>query len=51
MEDGTAKTNRNEVLKIPEHKATEINNGDKIKRSRKLTEAGLQLKLDQLKIK
>ena len=51
MEDGTAKTNQNEVLKIPEHKATEIINGDKIKRSRKLTETGLQLKLDQLKIK
>ena len=45
------KTNQNGVLKIPEHKTTEIINGDKIKRSRKLTEKGLQFKLDQLKIK
>ena len=41
MEDGTAKTNQNEVLKIAEDEATERSNGDKIRRSRKLTEMGL----------
>ena len=41
MEDGTAKTNQNEVLKIAEDEATERSNGDMIRRSRKLTEMGL----------
>ena len=51
IEYGTPKTNQNGVLKIPEDKETKIINGDKIKRSQKLTEKGLQFKLDQLKIK
>ena len=45
------KTNQNGVLKIPEDEATESMNGSKIKRSRKLTEKGLQYKLGQLKTK
>ena len=48
MEDDTMKTNQNAgVLKIAVDEATESINGDKIKRSRKLTEKGLQYKLEQ----
>ena len=45
------KTNHNGVLKIAEDEATESINGEKIKRSRKLTEKGLQYRLEQLKTK
>ena len=45
MEDSTMKTNQNGVLKI----ASESINGAKVKRSWKLTEKGLQYKLEQLK--
>ena len=51
MEDSTIKTNQNGVLKIAGDEATESINGDKIKRSRKLAEKGLQYKLEQLKTK
>ena len=50
MENGTTKTNQNEVLKIAEDEATESINWNKIKRSGKMAEKGLQYKLDQLKI-
>ena len=49
MEDDTMKTNQNGVMKIAEDEATECINGQKIKRSKKLTENWLQYKLEQLK--
>ena len=51
IEDGTMKTNQNGVLKIAKNEAAESINGSNIERSRKLTEEGLQYKLEQLKTK
>ena len=51
MEDGTMKTNQNGVVKIAENEATDSTNDNNVKRSRKLTEKGLQYKLEQLKTK
>ena len=51
MEDGTMKTNQNCVLKIAENEAADSINDNNIKRSRELTEKGLQYKLQQLKAK
>ena len=45
------KANQNRVLAIAENKAAESISGNKVKRSRKLTEKGLQYKLEQLKTK
>ena len=51
MEDSTMKVNQNGVLTIAENEAAESISGNKVKRSRKLTEKGLQYKLEQLKTK
>ena len=51
MEDSTMKVNQNGVLTIAENEAAESISGSKVKRSRKLTEMGLQYKLEQLKTK
>ena len=51
MEDGTMKTNQNGVLKIAENEVADSINDNNIKRSGKLTEKGLQDKLEQLKTK
>ena len=51
VEYSTMKTNQNGVVTIAETEAAESISGDKVKRSRKLTEKGLQYKLEQLKTK
>ena len=51
MEDSTMKANQNGILTIAEIEAAESISGNKVKRSRKLTEKGLQYKLEQLKTK
>ena len=51
MEDSTMKVNQNGVLAIAENEVAESISGNKVKRSRKLTEKGLQYKLEQLKTK
>ena len=51
MEDSTMKVNQNRVLTIAENEAAESISGNKVKRSWKLTEKGLQYKLEQLKTK
>ena len=45
------KANQNGVLAIAENEAAESISDNKVKRSRKLTEKGLQYKLEQLKTK
>ena len=45
------KVNQNGVLTIGENEAAESISGNKVKRSRKLTEKGLQYNLEQLKTK
>ena len=51
MEDSTMKVNQNGVLAIAENEVAESISGNKVKRSRKLTEKGLQYKLELLKTK
>ena len=51
MQDSTTKANQNGVLAIVENEAAESISGKKVKRSRKLTEKGLQYKFEQLKTK
>ena len=51
LKDVTTRTNQNGVLKTAEDEATGSITGDKIKRSRKLTEKELQYRLEQLKKK
>ena len=51
MEGSTMKANQNGVLTIAENDAAESISGNKVKRSQKLKENGLQYKLEQLKTK
>ena len=51
MEYSTMKANQNGVLTIAENDATESISGNKVERSQKLKEKGLQYKLEQLKTK
>ena len=51
MEDSTMKANQDGVLTIVENEEAESISGNKVKRSRKLTEKGFQYKLEQLKTK
>ena len=45
MEDSTTKTNQNGILKIAEDEARKSINGERIKRSRKLTVKGVTIQI------
>ena len=45
MEDSTTKTNQNGILKIAEDEARKSINGERVKRSRKLTAKGVTIQI------